>query len=263
MCLMAFAWQLHPEYPLILIANRDEFYDRPTRIADWWQEHPDIVGGRDIQAGGSWLALHKDGRFAAVTNHRDGRQQRSGERSRGALIRNYLTGTDSAAAFCDRQMPDLQHYGGFNLLLGDNEGLWYLSNRGGGCYRVEPGLHGLSNAFLNTPWPKTDALKQRLHQALNLPLTSDMPGEQHSQPGPQALLTLLQHREQAADAQLPDTGIRYEWEKMLSSCFIQSADTGYGTRASTLLLLHSQGQHQLVEKSFSLQGYDGQVSFEL
>lgn len=253
MCLIAFAWQLHPDYPLILIANRDEYYARPSRQADWWPEHSDILGGQDLEAGGSWLALQRDGRFAAVTNHRDGRLKRTGELSRGKLIRDYLLGNQSAAAFCDQLSPDLPRYGGFNLLLGDETGLWYLSNRGGGCRQLEPGLYGLSNAFLDSSWPKTDALKARLADYLTKTTKPDT-GE---------LAALMMDRTLAADSDLPDTGIRYEWEKMLSSCFIQSAEVGYGTRATTVLLQRRDGGRSLLEQSFDVSGAAGKVTFEL
>jgi len=253
MCLIAFAYQQHPDYPLILIANRDEYYARPSRPAHWWQDAPDILGGQDLQASGSWLALQRDGRFAAVTNHRNGRLKRNGELSRGKLIRDYLSSDESAASFSAQLSPELDRYGGFNLLLGDSEGLWYLSNRGGGQQQLAPGLYGLSNAFLDSPWPKTAALKARLANYL----------QTAKQPDPDALLQLMLHSDQASDDALPDTGVPANWEKMLSSCFIRSAEMDYGTRATTVLLQHRDGSRILLEQNFTLEGKDGRKLFEL
>lgn len=252
MCIIAFAWQLLPDYPLVLIANRDEFYPRPSTAMTPWPDAPQIIGGRDLEAGGSWLASHEDGRFAAVTNHRDGRNKHPAELSRGKLIHDYLTGTDNAAGFCAQLQPELSRYGGFNLLLGDQHGLYYQSNRGGGFQPLAPGLYGLSNALLDSPWPKTDALKQRLADYL----------AQHPQPQSEQLLPLLWQRDTAADSQLPDTGVRYAWEKMLSACFIQASDLNYGTRASTALVQHRNGQRRLMEQAFTAQGAAQQRHFE-
>lgn len=252
MCIIAFAWQLLPEHPLVLIANRDEFYPRPSTTMAPWPDAPQIIGGRDLEAGGSWLASHEDGRFAAVTNHRDGRNKQPAELSRGKLIRDYLTGSDSALVFCQQLQPDLSRYGGFNLLLGDRHGLYYQSNRGGDFRPLTPGLYGLSNALLDSPWPKTDALKQRLADHLS----------QHPHPEPEQLLPLLWHRDTAADSQLPDTGIRYVWEKLLSACFIQATDQSYGTRASTALVQHKSGQRRLIEQTFTPQGAAQLCHFE-
>lgn len=251
MCLIAFSYRQHPDFPLILIANRDEFYARPSRPLDFWHDHDHILGGRDLEQGGSWLALDRNGRLAAVTNHRDGRNRQTDKRSRGHLIRDYLASEQSAAEFGLRLQREGAHYGGFNLLLGDRDGLHYLSNRGGGQRRLKPGLYGLSNAHLDTPWPKLAALKQRLHHYLA------------SQPHPHCdqLLPLLWHTEPADDHQLPDTGISYQWEKLLSSCFIRSEQ--YGTRASTALIQHRDGRVWVAEQNFSANGRQERRNFQL
>ncbi|MBY4676890.1 NRDE family protein [Marinobacterium arenosum] len=251
MCLIAFSYRQHPDFPLILIANRDEFYARPSLPLGFWSEHDHILGGRDLEQDGSWLALNRDGKLAAVTNHRDGRNRPTDKRSRGHLIRDYLVGEQSAAEFALALQRQGHHYGGFNLLLGDCDDLYYLSNRGGGYRRLKPGLYGLSNAHLDTPWPKLTALKKRLHNYL----ATD------SEPHCEQLLPLLWHPQQANDNQLPDTGISHEWEKLLSSCFIQSEH--YGTRASTALIQHRDGRVWIAEQNFSADGQRERLNFQL
>ena len=253
MCLIAFAYRLLPDYPLVLIANRDEFYQRPSQTMSFWEDDPDILGGRDLEAGGSWLALHRDGRLAAVTNHRNGKARQTDALSRGHLIRDYLANTESAAEFSSKLRGQMDQYGGFNLLLGDQQGLYYLSNRGGGSQALAPGLYGLSNAHLDSPWPKTEALKQRLARYL----------EQQPSPDCDDLLPLMWHRETAANHLLPDTGISHTWEKLLSSCFIQSPELGYGTRATTALLQHRDGRISISEQNFSAEGKEDHASFTL
>lgn len=244
MCLITFALQQHPDYPLVMVANRDEFYTRPTQSLHAWQEHPDIVGGRDLEQGGSWLAVNaKRGKLAAVTNVRNGREQNPPLRSRGHLIRDFLNSDLSAAAFAEQLQPHAASYGPFNLLLTDSTGLHYLSNRSSNQLNLAPAVYGLSNASLNTPWPKLTAARTVLTHALatrTLHLDS--------------LVNLLSSPQQATDEQLPDTGISLEWERLLSSCFIHSEH--YGTRACTVVLLDTQGQLSILEQCF---GSDGKV----
>ena len=234
MCLILVAWQVHRDYPLVLAANRDEYYRRPTLPLAPWEEAPDILGGRDLEAGGSWLACHRNGRFAAVTNVRQGRPE-AAPRSRGALIGNYHKNHTQADEFIKEIEPD--SYGGLNLLLGDRERLFYWSNRNGRPPQaLKPGIYGLSNHQLETPWPKLLAAKQAFAQALEqLPAT-------------EPFFALLANREQSADGELPDTGIPLDKERMLSAIFVSSED--YGTRASTLVLGHRHGGFTLQERSF-------------
>lgn len=242
MCLLAFSYQQHPQYPFILIGNRDEFYQRATKSLDHWPESSALIGGRDLVAGGSWLAANSNGRFASVTNYRDGRKPAASDlRSRGELIREFLTSTLSAEAFSKQLLGEVDHYGGFNLILFDNDQLVYISSHERRYQKLKPGCYGLSNASLDTPWPKTVALTKRLKQAIDQP-----------QLDPDKLLPLLTNCEQAEDQQLPDTGISYEWEKMLSSCFIHS--DSYGTRASTIVLLNNQQQMLITEQNYGQQG---------
>ncbi|MBL1377837.1 NRDE family protein [Zobellella sp. CGMCC 1.18722] len=240
MCLIAFSWQPGGRRPLLLLANRDEFYDRPTAPAQWWPDHPHIWGGRDLQAGGSWLGLTRGGRFAAITNHRDGRAAPlAAARSRGELVADFLAGSLSPQDYMAGVMARRHGYQGFNLLVGDLIGgeLWYGGNREGADARpLAPGLYGLSNAVLDSPWPKVERLKQGLAA-----LATD-----HSEA---EALALLGDKGRAADEALPDTGISREWERALSAVFI--VHPGYGTRAQTLVSLAADGSLSVVELGFN------------
>jgi len=249
MCLISFAWQQDPHYPLILIANRDEFYDRPTAPMARWQDQPDIIAGRDLQQGGTWLGVSRHGRLAAITNYRSG-QRETDKLSRGALTRDYLASELSAEAWICQQLPKLHLYGGFNLILGDSEGLWYCSNRQPGYKKLEAGIYGLSNALLDTPWPKLSRLKQQLGMAL-----------QQQDLNEENLLQALAEPQQYPDQLLPDTGISMEWERSLSACFIRLE--AYGTRASSLISLDNQGRLRFTERSFDYAGVTGQQTLEL
>lgn len=241
MCLILVAWQQHPEYPLVVAANRDEFFSRPTAAAAPWPDHPDIHGGRDLEAGGTWLAYSSRGRFAAVTNVREpGKPQ--GERSRGDLTRDFLVGDASAEEF-SRQIQGERH-AGFNLLLGDGNALCYVSNRCAPERTLAPGIYGVSNHLLDTPWPKLSASKQRFAAAL-----TTLPDES-------AFFSLLADDEIVPDDALPATGVPLPWERLLSAVFVRSPD--YGTRASTLLLVAADGRASLIERSFGPAGSCGE-----
>lgn len=237
MCIIALSYRQHPDYPLLLAANRDEFFHRPTAKADWWPDHPDILGGRDLQAGGSWLGVSRNGRVAALTNFRNPAANIEGAPSRGKLVSHFLQGDTSAIAYATQLAPELAAYNGFNLLLFDGQQLAYVSSTESRIEVLPPGLFVVSNHVLDTPWPKVEKLKQGLTQHL---------AEQQLDEA--ALFGLLADRETPPDACLPDTGIGLEWERRLASIFV--AAPGYGTRASTLLRL---GKHQidLVERSFA------------
>jgi uncharacterized protein with NRDE domain len=220
MCLIAVAWQVHPDYPLIVLANRDEFYARPAAPARFWAEAPQVLAGRDLSAGGTWLGVTRQGRFAALTNVREpGMPQ--GERSRGLIVSTYLLGSEPAADYVARTTAEGAAYSGFNLLASDGDSLWWTSNRGAGPRQLEPGVYLLSNHLLDTPWPKVELLRAGLMAQL-------------PHPEPEALLALLQDEREAADIDLPDTGIGLAMERLLSAPFIRSAQ--YGTRASTVLM---------------------------
>ena len=243
MCLILFAWQMHADYPLVLAANRDEFYSRPTLPLAPWQDAPEIIGGRDLTAGGGWLACHANGRFAAVTNVRQGLQPQAGAKSRGQLITSYLKNTLQPHEFIENLEP--KSYDGFNLLLGNRQELYYDSNRNGvQAERLPAGIYGLSNHRLDTPWPKVTRAKQAFAAALDT-----LPA---SLPTAEPFFQLLADRSLAPDQDLPHTGIPLAVERMLSAIFIASPD--YGTRASTLLLMHRDGHFSMQERSFGTNG---------
>ncbi|MFA7664737.1 MAG: NRDE family protein [Burkholderiaceae bacterium] len=255
MCLIAFAWQAHPRWQLVLAGNRDEFHDRPSAPAGWWPDAPAVFGGRDLEAGGSWLALDRRGRLAAVTNFREPLRPR-GPRSRGELVAGFV-GSDQALAYCASEIVDQQaQWSGFNLLMfdlapggagdagrGPASRARYLSNRLAmpqtDGLAIEPGIHGLSNHLLDTDWPKVRTLRERLADALTgAALEAD-------------LFAALADDGVPADAVLPDTGVGQERERMLAPAMIRA--NGYGTRASTLILVGYDGQVEFVERSWAAQ----------
>lgn len=227
MCLILWSWRQHPDYPLILAANRDEFYARPTAPADFWPEAPQVLAGRDLVGGGTWLGVTREGRWAAVTNYRDPSDPARGGPSRGALVRDYLTEALAPEAYLREVADRAAAYAGFNLLAGSREELWYFGSREGIVRRLSPGLYGLSNGLLDAPWPKVARGRAALAEALA------RPGE----PEPETLLALLSDPSRPPDHHLPDTGVGLEWERVLSARFIASPT--YGTRSSTVLLLGS------------------------
>lgn len=235
MCLAALALNAHPDWPLLLVANRDEYHARPTRPLSVWPDRP-ILGGRDLQAGGSWMGLGDNNRFALVTNHRDlSRPLPPQPRSRGSLVSDFLCSRASAIDFC--ATLDADRLAGFNLLLRDEQGWYHYSNISNHCRPLHQGIYGLSNALLDTPWPKTLRARARLQQTLAQGL-----------PAPDQLLHLLHDPGQPDDQHLPNTGLSLERERLLSSCFIVSED--YGTRASTLMMQHRSGRLLLLEESY-------------
>jgi uncharacterized protein with NRDE domain len=236
MCLITFAWQQHADFTLALCANRDEFYDRPTQSAQRWHDHPQIFAGRDLKAGGTWMGIADSGRVAAITNVRDPAQNNPAATSRGELVANFLTSQHSALAYCRQLSPQSDRFNGFNLLLCDGHELVYFSNVTRHAQVLEPGLYALSNAFLDTVWPKTQSARQRLQDWLNAP------GDAAS------LATLLNDSEPAADDELPDTGVPIELEKALSSQFIRLDH--YGTRSSTGFLVHANGDAEVHEINY-------------
>lgn len=245
MCLVLVALGSHPEYPLIVAANRDEFYDRPTAPAAFWTDAPGVLAGRDLQAGGTWLGVDRRGRFAAVTNYRQGQREAAAYRSRGRLVSDFLMTGTPAQAYIASVIEDAALYNGFNLIAGDARALYYFSNREGRARVLQPGVYGLSNHLLDTPWPKVSSAKQALG-ALLVGKESELVG---------GLLSLLTDRRRAADELLPSTGVGLEWERLLSSAFIESTD--YGTRSSTVLLVDRGGGVVFVERTYGPGGGRG------
>lgn len=239
MCLMLFAWHARPDYPLIFAGNRDEAYVRPSLAAAFWEDEPEIFGGRDLEKGGSWLALTRSGRLATVTNYRAG-FSRSGEapRSRGGLVASYLRSTEPPTRYLQHVIPSSAQYRDFCLIVGDLEHLYFYSNRGSGPEEIAPGVHGLSNHLLDTPWPKVRQGRERVSALLQCSENEMVAG----------LFEILADRTRAPDTELPDTGVGLTRERELSSCFI--ADQHYGTRASTVLLINSDGHVLFIERLF-------------
>ncbi|HJW27003.1 MAG TPA: NRDE family protein [Rhodocyclaceae bacterium] len=237
MCLIVVGWRAHPDFPLVVAANRDEFHARPTALAGRWPDHPRIVGGRDLEAGGTWLGVTDAGRFAAVTNVREPGSPK-GNRSRGELTRNFLLGKEDAGGYLAG--IEGSQYSGFNLLVSDGDSLWYGSNRDGTPRELPPGIYGLSNHLLDTPWPKLVAARERFSAAL------------HTLPAKEGLFDILADDGIVADDYLPQTGVPLEWERRLSAIFVRSAD--YGTRASTVLTRSARGVIHLEERSFGPNG---------
>ena len=237
MCLIVVGWRVHPDYPLVVAANRDEFYARPTAIAARWPDVPQIIGGIDLEAGGTWLGITESGRFAAVTNVREPNMAKAAS-SRGALTRDFLLADLPAGDYAEQ--IEGSHYAGFNLLLSDGESLLYCSNRDGEPRALPPGIYGLSNHLLDSPWPKLVQARQRFTAAL-----------QHL-PEEAAFFELLADQTIVEDDKLPQTGVPLEWERLLSAVFVKSEN--YGTRASTLLWQGSDGTLKLHEQSFGPNG---------
>lgn len=238
MCLLLMAYRLHPDYCLVLIANRDEFYERPTLPLNFWPDAPHILAGRDLQAGGTWLGVSRKGKLAAVTNYREPTRTRSDAPSRGHLVDNFLLGDLPAAAYLKVVQARASRYNGFNLIVMDPSGLYSYSNRNSHIHRLSAGLFGLSNHLLDTPWPKVESGKGRLQAYLQK--------TRHLDSG--ALLDLLHDPSRPDDEMLPHTGVGIEWERILSPLFIQSP--GYGTRCSSVIMLTNDGNLTFVERGF-------------
>ncbi len=241
MCLIVFAWRIVPGMPLFAAANRDEFYARPSAPATAWPGHPQVYAGRDLQAGGSWMGITKSNanasRFAALTNIRCPQEHRADAPSRGMLVANYLTGTMTAQEYVAQIASASAAYNGYNLLLGDANTLIWFSNRGQSDARngkpLAPGIYGLSNALLDTPWPKVLKTKAQLASLL----CQGAPYE--------AYLEMLADTAHAPDCRLPETGVRLELERVLSAVRIESPD--YGTRSSSVVKLYADGAAELRE----------------
>ncbi|MBT8357611.1 MAG: NRDE family protein [Deltaproteobacteria bacterium] len=238
MCLILFLYNQHPDYRLILAANRDEFYDRPTSPMAFWDHAPHVLAGRDLKGSGTWLGITKSGRIAAITNFREPDLFKPDAPSRGLLISNYLTGTETPRAYL-KSIKTLAHrYNGFNLILGDASGLFYYSNRSNQINELKPGLYGLSNRLLDTPWPKLENGKAGLRKLLTGKRQIDI----------EDIFSLLSDRTVAPDDRLPDTGIGQMWERILAPIFITS-DT-YGTRSSSIIIIDKNQKAAVTERSF-------------
>lgn len=244
MCLIACAWKAHPDYSLVVAANRDEWHDRPAAPAAWWSDHPDVLAGRDLKAGGTWLGITRQGRFAALTNFRDPSYRKTDAPTRGKLVSDFLIGDMSAREYLLALRERAGGFQGFNLLVGDGESLHYLSSRIGEILSVPPGVHALSNHTLNEPWPKVEKAKSAMGAALQ----GEMPWEARQM----AIYALLSDAAPAPDEVLPDTGVGLEWERVLSPAMIVGEN--YGTRCSTVLSVARNGSISFDEYSRASNG---------
>ncbi len=237
MCLILIGIDPRPGSRVLLLANRDEFHARASAPIAAWVEDGGVVGGRDLVAGGSWLAVRRDGSFAAVTNVRNG-PPKPAPRSRGDLVRNYVLGTDTAADYLAALRPNISLYAPFNLVLGDASGVVLFDGSTRETRRLETGLHTVSNGPVERPWPKMSRLEHLVADELGHVTAAD------------SLLAVLRDRHVAADKDLPDTGLDLARERLLSSIFIDGNGSGYGTRASTLLEISGDGQLDVIEVGF-------------
>lgn len=255
MCLILFAYDAHPEFHLILAANRDEFYARPSRALGYWPDAPEILAGRDELRGGTWLGITRSGRLAAVTNFREpyststarvrqdhavkpSASEHYSSPSRGQLVADFLRSMGNPAHYLSTIAPHSSQYDGFNLLAGYGKELFYFSNRGAGIQSVPPGIHGLSNHLLDTAWPKIRHGMSGLHRIVQNGGKVEI----------SALLNLLTNHDQPPDDQLPHTGIGLEWERVLAPIFIASPT--YGTRCSSVILIDRQNRVVFHEESW-------------
>lgn len=237
MCLILFSYDDHPTYQLVVAANRDEFYERPTAPAAFWEDHPHVLAGRDEKAGGTWMGVTRHARWAAITNYRDPSTRREDARSRGHLVGDFLKEPSEPDEYLRRVADEANRYNGFNLLVGTPDELGYYSNRDGAVRMLEPGLYGLSNHLLDTGWPKVERGRKKMRRVLD-----------EDEVAPESLLDVLYDTAKPDDERLPDTGVGLAGERVLSPMFIQS--DSYGTRSSTVLMIDRTGHVTFVERTF-------------
>lgn len=238
MCLILLSYDMHPVYRMVFAANRDEYYDRPTGALTFLDDAPDILAGRDFKKNGTWLGVTRTGRFAAITNFREPDFQISNAPSRGLLVRDFLAVKDSPKSYLEYVKSIGHKHNGFNLLIGDRSELFYFSNRGNNIQRLKPGLYGLSNHLLDTPWPKITKGKSDLEKLLV--------GNEKIEI--EDIFSILKDKSYPPDNMLPDTGVGLSWERILSPLFITSKF--YGTRSSSIVLMERNGKITFVERTF-------------
>jgi uncharacterized protein with NRDE domain len=237
MCLILLAHRIHPSYPLILAANRDEYYHRPTAPASFWETEPQILAGKDLQSGGTWLGISRNGRIAALSNYRDPSRLLDSAPSRGGLVTEFLLGDLPPARYLEKLRQRSRDYNGFNIIFGDRKNLYAYSNRGEVPPLLQPGIHGLSNHLLDTPWPKVTQGKKALADIL-------LKG---GEPSVEDIFSLLADRSLPADCLLPDTGVGLDTERLLAPLFISGPV--YGTRSSSILLIDQDAGVTFIERT--------------
>lgn len=250
MCLIVLGFKADKQYPLVVAANRDEFHARPAHDAGWWSDQPDILGGRDLQAGGTWLALHRAGRFAAVTNYRDAQQTRRGKRSRGHLVSEFLSGSETPIDYVSS--IDGDDYSGVNLLVSDGQALACFSNRDGIARELPAGIYGLSNATLDTPWEKVNRSKKALQDLLDNNSVNET-----------SLMRVLADRDRGPVDEVRSDRLPFASAHAITAPFIVLPE--YGTRCSTVVLADLDGRWSLLERRFDAAGKksgESRFSFE-
>ena len=247
MCIVLFSYKVHPKYKLIITSNRDEFYKRPTMQAEFWEDNPNILAGRDLEKGGTWLGITKQGRFATLTNYRDPSSMNKNGNSRGHLVSTYLESNIPPRDYLEQIQSSKISYNGFNLLVGDQSELFYYSRQNNEITKIEPGIHGLSNHSLNTPWPKV---------ILGTTMLKDAMADKFSH---HKLFNILKNNSIAKDEDLPDTKVGIELERLLSPIFIESPQ--YGTRAMTVITVDYNDEVTFIEKALDTETKQWNESF--
>ncbi len=237
MCLIVFANNVHKHYKLIFAANRDEFYNRPSEQAEFWNDFPDLLAGKDLQAGGTWMGITRQGKFAAITNFRDLKNHKNDAPSRGNLTLDFLANDIHPEDYYNSLKPQLKNFNGFNLILGTVDALYYFSNKTEYLKKLEPAIHGISNALLDTSWPKVEKSKNHLQRLV-----------QRDEIHPWEVLDILKDSTLAKDKELPDTGVGLELERVLSPVFIKSEK--YGTRCSSVVMVDKDNNVKFLEKFY-------------
>jgi uncharacterized protein with NRDE domain len=243
MCLIFLSVKQHPTYKLIVAANRDEFYQRKTAPVHFWEDVPHVLGGRDLEASGTWMAMSRNGKISMVTNYRDLKNLKEQAPSRGQLVSDYLANGDEPNHYLEKISINASAYNGFNLIVGNPDELYYFSNYKNSIEKIPNGLHGLSNHLLNTPWPKVEQGVKDMKRALTQEKINST-----------LLFDLLRNETIAPDEKLPETGIGLERERALSSKIINSAN--YGTRCSTVVLIDQRNEVSYTERVYDLQTFD-------
>jgi len=238
MCLLLISYDMHPVYRIVLAANRDEYYDRPTAPLAFWNDMPDILAGRDLKRSGVWLGVTRTGRIAAITNYREPALRYENAPSRGHLVSNFLQGLESPENYLNHIKTIGHRYNGFNLIVGDGSGLFYYSNMADHIQKLKPGLFGLCNHLLDTPWPKVEKGKDAFNALLDGKQTIDI----------EDIFSILNDRSFPSDDMLPDTGVGLSWERVFSPLFILSPD--YGTRSSSVVFVEKTGKLTFSERTF-------------
>jgi uncharacterized protein with NRDE domain len=238
MCLIVLAYKYHPDYKLILGANRDEFYDRPADAAHQWKDNPSLLAGKDLKEGGTWCGITTDGKIAAITNYRNMKSIKKNAVSRGKIVTGYLLGNYSPEQFAGELIETAEQYNGYSLVFGNKSDLYFFSNQTKKLEEIQPGIHGLSNHLIDTPWFNVTCGKNLLKNAINN--HSDFTGK---------LFEMLNDKTLAPDSDLPDTGLPVETEKKISSIFVENKN--YGTRSSTVILIDKDNRVTFIEKSLN------------